>query len=611
MGKVITHKTIFYRIFGLIIFILSVQNIGAVRSIDEVIKMQQPDSTVISVRLYGDEFFHYYTTEDNYVIVQNDSSVFVYADYDAYNRIIPGTVKASDVSDRTEEEIRFLRTIQPGLPIEVEYTAEQRIQRTRALNAGAAETTFPTTGKVKTLVILVNFRDRKFTTSQPRQAFLDLLNKENYNLNGATGSARDYYLDNSMGKFDVNFDVVGPVELSRTMDFYGNDGSGNNKDLNVSEMIKEACQLASRAGTDFSQYDLDNDGVIDNVFVIYAGYDQAQGGPKETIWSHRGVHLNPIVEVNGKKLYTYACTSELYSNTGYRIAGIGTFCHEFGHVLGLPDFYHTTNSTSVVERYFLMDSGNYNNRSMTPPYFTAIERFICGWLDIPLLAADLKEVTLESVGKNVAYRINTDKEGEFFVLEARVPVGWDNTQNLGYNGYGLLIYHVDRSAEQIVKWGMELGVKDANTLNNNPSHRCCYIKEATSRIWTFQQKTKTEFSSTSVPAAKSWSGEPLAVAVKNITLDGKQVKFATGKDVNIASGYMETSRVYVDNGQIVILNLPVSESKVQIYGLNGSFCGEWIADGTDLRIPFPSSLNVCILRITSDGKSVSHTLIRQ
>ena len=202
------------------------------------------------------------------------------------------------------------------------------------------------------------------------------LNKPGYSDNGATGSARDYYYDNSNGVFEPIFDVYGPIKLSQNMAYYGaNDSSGNDK--NPEQAVKEACQAIDNI-VDFSNYDLDGDGEVDLVYMVYAGKGEADGGSSNTIWPHQwnlsSAGVNLILD--GKTVDRYACGSEL--NGSGSIDGLGTICHEFGHAMGLPDFYDTDYDTNGQGRtlldYSLMDSGSYNNDGWTPPYLNMEER---------------------------------------------------------------------------------------------------------------------------------------------------------------------------------------------------------------------------------------------
>ena len=262
---------------------------------------------------------------------------------------------------------------------------------------------------------------------------------------------RDYFRDNSMGVFDPQFDVVGPFTLPHNMAYYGkNDIAGN--DTLPQQMVIDACKLASNNGNgvDFTKYDTDNDGVVDNIFIYYAGYNEAEGGPANSIWPHRWSLANHNTKFNNKIIYDYACTSELRGNSGTNMCGIGTFCHEFGHVLGLDDMYNTNNDNSyhTLSSWDIMDYGPYLNSGRTPPCYSSYERFFLNWL-VPTELKAKQDVVLDTLAtSNKALLISqygnhnligaTPNPVEFFMLENRQKKGWDTY----LPGHGLLVTHV-------------------------------------------------------------------------------------------------------------------------------------------------------------------------
>ena len=315
----------------------------------------------------------------------------------------------------------------------------------------SVQATFPLTGEVRSIVILVNFKDVQFTVPNANSAFSRMLNEVGYSDNGATGSAADYFRACSYSQFRPVFDVYGPYTLSANRSYYGsNDSQGN--DRNAMDMIIDACMLAHDDGVDFSQYDIDADGTVDNVFVYYAGTNPAEGGPADAIWPHRSVVWRDT-RVDGKRLYDYACTSELSLLTSRNgsMCGIGTFCHEFGHVLGLPDLYNTSDGTKyTVGTWDIMSGGNYNNNGRTPPSYSAFERFALGWLT-PVQLQDAGDYLLPPVASEPqAFLIATAEHNlhplnpapnEYWLVENRQRVGWD-APYAALPGVGLLISHI-------------------------------------------------------------------------------------------------------------------------------------------------------------------------
>lgn len=414
-------------------------------------RFTQPDGSTILIQRHGDEWAHWTTNESGQVVRMDD---------DGFYRVVEGTtpeMAAQAASIRRKARKQLISTPSQA-PVAV--------------------------GQKKFLVVLAEFSDKSFTVANPQQAFSDMLNEKGYSDNGATGSARDYYYENAHGIFEPIFDVFGPVKLSQTVSYYGkNDSSGNDENAHLA--IRDACK-ALDSTVDFSQYDLDGDGEVDLVYLVYAGKGEADGGASNTIWPHQwflysggGVSLN----LDGKRIDRYACGSEL--NGSGTIDGLGTICHEFGHAMGLPDFYDTDYDTNGQARtlldFSLMDAGSYNNNGWTPPYLNMEERIMIGWLseDDVLEFPRNGSYTLESVQNNVGYKIPTEKEGEYILLECRNDEGWDSA----LPAFGLIAYHVDKSSRIIsIGSGVTSSAYDLwanwdyyNAINENGNHPCFYV----------------------------------------------------------------------------------------------------------------------------------------
>jgi immune inhibitor A len=435
--------------------------IQAVQAYPDPIIVTQPDGTTLTVYLKGNEFQHYQTTEDGYLLKQNNDGYYTYATINSSGRIEAGENIACEIKNRTAKTKQFLKTIPSS---ELLRTKIQGLQKSKmAVTENRPRRAFPVTGSGKSLVILVNFSDNSFLTPNPQTAFTNLLNQDGYSDNGGTGSARDYFMASSYGKFSPNFDVVGPYTLPQTLTYYGaNDTAGY--DLEAPQLIADACSAANAAGLDFKTYDVDNNGVIDNVFVYYAGYNEAEGAATNTIWPHRwavqpGYNYNGTaasVTYDGKVLEDYACTSELKGKSGSNMCGIGTFCHEFGHVLGLPDYYHTAANSTTLGTWSIMSSGNYNNQSRTPPTYSVYDRFYLGYLT-PSQATTASDLSLSPIYQGKTEPVNTNNQAyllsatthnlsgnnpnptEFFMLEYRKKTGWDTY----LPAEGMCIWHID------------------------------------------------------------------------------------------------------------------------------------------------------------------------
>ena len=388
----------------------------AVMATPEPITMTQGDGSTITLKLVGDEFHHYYTLMDGTPVRCNKAGMWV--------------KDASVVA-------------QPAAAAKARRVAQEQL----------VSGSFPLKGSPKSVVILVNFKDVSFQYT--RDDFDHMLNKSGYDENGGVGSCRDYFIACSDSIFQPKFDCYGPVTLSQEMAYYGGNTSGHSS-AHAGQMIVEACnRVADDLGVDFAQYDTDGDGNIDNVFVYYAGHNEAEGGGKNTVWPHRSI-INSGEKVSGKRIYDYACTSELRGSSGNSMCGIGTFCHEFSHVLGLPDYYDTDpdDEQYTIGTWDLMCSGNYNGNGKTPPSYTAGERFQLGWAK-PIQLKDAGMHTLPPVeSSNTIYLISEGDHNlsfdeadpsEYWLLENRQHVGWDEPAS-ALPATGMLIWHIDYNA---------------------------------------------------------------------------------------------------------------------------------------------------------------------
>ena len=335
-------------------------------------------------------------------------------------------------------------------------------------------------------VVLVEFQDMGFSLSSPQRHFQQLLSQAGYAEDGGTGSVRDYYLDNSNGRFSLSFEVFGPVKLPERRAHYGADNAAG-EDQAAETAFLEACRLVD-AVVDFSRFDADGDGLVDQLIFFYAGYDQAEGGPSEAFWSHHG-HLQESggasvrnARLDGVGLGDYVCTAELQGAEGVRPMGIGSTCHELGHSLGLPDFYDVDGGrdgqAGGLYQFSLMSIGLYNDEGRTPPHLNALERELLGWLAPEDILPLPKEGSFRigPVQEDVAYRSETGTEGEYFVYECRNGHGWDTPLP-----QGLVIYHIDQSQRVVGNFPAASLWEEwrvYNNLNSQGKHPCFYLVPA-------------------------------------------------------------------------------------------------------------------------------------
>lgn len=445
----------------ILLFILTAQVVLAVpaRSIPFIV--EQPDGTKMYLTLVGDERFHYYVTEDGISVLQRcDEEELSYC-YAMINNgiMVPSGILAHTKALRSKEETEFVNSLYSDVTQYINNkTTLIRVEKSKAYSNFTASLLENNVyvGKKKGLVILVNFADLAMSGDNPRNQIERQFNEVGYSDNGHIGSVHDYFNDQSYGKFDLSFDVVGPFTVSNNIAYYGkNDNATGRNDIHVGRMVIEACKLADDY-VDFSNYDWDEDGHVDQVFIIYAGYGEASGGASYTIWPHEysltgcyywGDGEGPIT-LDNVIIDTYACSCELAGANGHILNGIGTACHEFSHCLGLPDLYDIDYSGAFgMDRWDVMDAGSYSgpNCNGEIPYgYSAFEKAYTGWIDLVELDTD-GFCRLPSLNDYpIAYKIsNQNNENEFFVLENHQSNRWYSYVGTYNAPHGMMVTHID------------------------------------------------------------------------------------------------------------------------------------------------------------------------
>lgn len=483
-------------------------------------KYKQPDGSVIVLQNHGDEYYHWTT--------------------DAAGRTVE---KGSD---------GFYRPVTISTAEHQARAARARALNPRQMGYWSSYDDHPVTnfGDRKILCILAEFQPEKdsegnelfsgkYVMTDPYQHFWDMLNKPNYDYNGAIGSVRDYYVQNSIGQYRPQFDVfLCPEPLSQPSSYYDN---GKEYEAIKEAVTKIAARMTGENQFDIDDYDTDGDGTVDMVLFYYPGYNEAEGGDTWTIWPHQqSGNYGDLTDQNGhsKHFRRYFCTSELRGNTGNEAAAIGTTCHEFAHSLGLPDFYDVGEaehggeipSRDLTYVYDLMCYGNYNDAGRRPPYLTSLERNMLGWMPAPEAILSGGDYILEGVQDNKAYRIETEVAGEYFLLECRDGSGWDS--GVAYSG--LVIYHVDQSDRSIsgsttasYLWS------NTNNINSYASHPCYYIvpsgpsSSSGSHLVFPGAANKTSY------GPEDWNGDPVSISLSGISFQGEKVSFHVVSDAAI------------------------------------------------------------------------------
>lgn len=460
------------------------------------------NGTQVSVELRGDEYLSWWEGTDGtaYRTTATDENVFEAFDLEAQK-------PAAAARRARTEQGRVARLAR------VKNSLKGADDKMRGL--GGDHITYK--GVKKGLVVLVDFNNKKFADGHDLEYYKNVINGKDFTdeEEGYVGSVRDYFLAQSNGQFELDFDVVGPVTMSKNYGYYGYDNAYQ-KDEKVYEMIKEACD-GIQDQVNLKDYDWDGDGEADQVFFLYAGLGQASGGSASTIWPHESeLRYWPcgVLSYSTGKINTYACANELQPETQgssrYISAGIGTICHEFSHCLGFADMYDTSGGGGYGMSVFdVMDQGSYNGNGFVPCNYTAFERIYAGWveaieLDAPATVKDMKSVS--DYGRPfIMY--NYKNTNEYFLLENRQNTGWDEGL---YGSNGLLITHVNYVPS---RWAN-------NSVNSSAEKiQCCTVVNADGSrdntqyslqgdLYPYEVKGVTmndEFTDDSEPAAKLYT----------------------------------------------------------------------------------------------------------
>lgn len=497
------------------------------------VSFTQPDGTVIKIMMVGDEYGHMIYSEGGLLLVDVEG-VLEYAQFDKN-----GYPQGSGIIAKADNE-HLARSLMLQTDESLEKWAEKlnaernslisekTVQREVAkrleegedknrlvpMNFGRWNVTFPVFGEQKGLVILVEYQDVEFQYGD-YDYFNRMLNEEGFSDHGSLGSARDWFISNSNGHFRPEFDVYGPVKLPNDRRHYGkNIQSG--RDNRAYEMAIHACNLLDEE-VDFSQYDRDNDGLIDNVFIFYAGEGEHESGIADTVWPHSwdvmSAAPNATYLFDGVQLNHYACSCE-HPLRYDRADGIGTFVHEFSHVMGLPDLYVTEYNGGNVPftpgPWSVLDYGSYNNDGLTPPNYSSYERCALGWLEFQPFTAGQMEIPELSL-TNVAYALPTENSTEFYFFENRQQQGNDEF----LPGHGMLVWHIDYRESA---W-------EANKINNVDIRQFIDLVEADNERTdetragdTFPgTENITSFGFTTRPKLASWNKKRLAFDLEDVT----------------------------------------------------------------------------------------------
>ena len=506
-----------------ILFLTSLNStLHAVTAYSYPIVFSQPDGTQLTITLKGDEKIKWAETPDGYSLLFDSTGYYEYAILNNKKDMVPSGIIAREISQRSATDNIFLSSV----PKKLFYSTSQISLAKQAWDVFKNEksiTVFPTTGSRKLICILIGFTDLAFTKTQAD--FSNLFNQLNYTVDGATGSVKEFYLENSYNQFNLTVTVAGPYTASRNQAYYGSNSGGiAGNDANPRDLVTEAVNAAN-ATVNYADFDNDNDGTVDGVYVIYAGYGEESGGGPNAIWAHAW-NITPVT-LDGKIISRYSCSSELRGNSGTGIARIGPICHEFGHVLGAPDFYDTDYTTNGqypgTGKWDVMANGSWNNSGATPANHNAYTKcYIYNWATVNTLSSNQTVNVYNSIqNTNSFYRYNTTTPNDYFLCENRQPVGFD----AGLPGHGLIIYHINTdtmtkySASNKINATKSQGMYPMSAISTTANGVMQNGDLSVSGCPWPGSSGKTQFTDNTTPSSRSWAGANTPWALTNITED--------------------------------------------------------------------------------------------
>ncbi len=508
----------------------------------------QPDGMPVTLTLNGDEFYHFITTTDGYTVAQDKDGAYTYQRLDG-ERLVSTGVVAHDKNGRTATELSLLTMLLARQTdrAAVNLAHEQRAMRDGSLNKNGrrvAAKRIPGADfaydRFRGLIVLINFNDKQFTNDADfYDKMVNAVGYKGFSHNGqyksTVGSMRDYFNAQSNGVFSPTFDIVGPVDV----DYSCLDPQGTSGDTFG---VFTAALTALDDEVDFSQYDTDNDGYIDMVYFIVAGYSSNYGGNNSGyLWPHAYYLIDwtdsgyATFSLDGCTFWRYACSTEIYGweNYGYTTPlGIGTMCHEFSHVLGLPDLYDTDYSTGGQSvhpgEWDLMAGGSSANEGRLPCGYSIWERYTLGFAEPQVLDTPGAYTLNELQRSRQGYLLPTTNDKEYFLLENRQRTGWD----AALPGHGMVIARVDESNDRV--W-------EDNTVNANASRNYYVLlhadgTDATGAGVPFPGTGRVKkVTNVTNPNLLTWDGSFSQYVITGITETGSTITFNVEEDSSITS----------------------------------------------------------------------------
>jgi M6 family metalloprotease-like protein len=522
-----------YFVFTFIVTSFLLQQVYAVPAVPWPVEIRQPDGTKVTVRIRGDEKAHWMESPDGYTLMYDSKKTVVYAELDPEGNMRPSTMKygygEASLRSSTGEPIQKGLRYSPSQVYMLKQIWEVASRQSTPQPAPAA------TAEKKALLILMDFPDRPF--SKTKADFEALVNQVGYNTDGAEGSVKDFYRENSYGKLELNTTVAGPYTADSSAAFYAN---GKSQIL--------ATEAVTRAAAELNLQDYADNGALETFHIIFAGHGAETGLPgSQYIWSHMWA-IWPSIIRDGVRVSVFSCSPELRNASGTDLTRIGVICHELGHVFGSPDYYDSDYAENGeypgTGCWDLMADGSWNNSGITPAHINMFQKMCYGWVTPTELTSYTMVDSMPNSAQNaVAYTYTANANGEMYLLENRQKTGFDRA----VPGHGLLIWHVHQAA---------LGGNGSNT--GHPQNLYPVVASSSTAIpnsipdsYGSVNSTgtpfpgtsgKTDFTDMTVPQAFSW---------KNLQGIGKPVTNISERDGKI-------SFVFMQSGPLPVANLSAS-----------------------------------------------------
>ncbi|MDO4191365.1 MAG: M6 family metalloprotease domain-containing protein [Bacteroidales bacterium] len=516
-------------VLGIMLLALVVTlRVYAVPAYPKAVVYTQPDGSTVTVMMKGDEHIHWAESLDGYTLLPNSEGYMSYAVSLSNGDLVPSNIVANDEKNRTTAELSYLQVAKKGLSFSKAQFAQARAHRLQVPSKTTPQKSGNKTaivGTQRVLVLLVSYADVAF--SHTTQDFDNLYNQVGYSTGGVTGSVHDYYYESSYGQMNLQADVFGPIQLANNRAYYGGNDS-NGSDSNPRAMVSEAVLAAdSLYNVNFANYDLDNDGYVDCINVVFAGHGEEAGATSNAIWSHQW-SISPTLTLDGVRVSSYSCSPECRGSSGTGLTYIGVICHELGHVFGAADYYDIDYSGYVgTGTWDIMASGSWNNSGVTPAHHNPyVKIYDYGWVTPKRLTTPCA-VTMQpaETDKDSYYIVPTGTTNEVFILENKQQTGFDAS----IPGHGLVIY---RKSSTMSSYGPNDSHPQgfypicASSTYSIPTSSTSSYGSINSTGCPFPgSKKKTSFTDSTTPTAKAWDGTPTNRPITDITEANSVITF--------------------------------------------------------------------------------------